>query len=199
MSKACTRQGSWLELIGGLRWYDRAYNNPYSRSPSALVSEMVRVASRWVLVVTQNKHNPGMPIHRLQHRLSGEAWDHGDMDLAEPSVVSELLEAAGARVLEVGGVDLPPWPDINFQLRPPREGEPEQYPESYQHLRPGQIRRRVEETIERIHQGRAPGSAWTLFCRLWHRVECALGRRVRARAAHHPYVLAEVPRDAESR
>ncbi len=27
--------GSWLELIGGLRWYDRAYNNPYSRSPSA--------------------------------------------------------------------------------------------------------------------------------------------------------------------
>ena len=27
--------GKWMELVGGYRWYDRNYDNPYSRSPSA--------------------------------------------------------------------------------------------------------------------------------------------------------------------
>ncbi|MEE2828570.1 MAG: methyltransferase domain-containing protein, partial [Myxococcota bacterium] len=136
----------------------------HSRDPAALIAEMVRVSSRLVLVQTQNRRNPGLPLHRAQHRRSGEPWDHGDMSLADPDAVSELLEGAGAEILEVGCIDLPPWPDINSQLRPPREGQREDYPPSYQHLRPGVIRRRVDETIEKIRFGRPPRASWTLFC-----------------------------------
>lgn len=33
--EALIEEGTWLELLGGIRWYDRKYNNPYSRSPAA--------------------------------------------------------------------------------------------------------------------------------------------------------------------
>jgi len=33
--EALIEEGTWLELITGIRWYDRKYNNPYSRSASA--------------------------------------------------------------------------------------------------------------------------------------------------------------------
>ena len=160
----------------------------------ALLREMARVSRRYVLVVTQNPYNPGIPVHRLYHRLRNEPWDHGELGHVAPHQVVRAIEATGARIVETGGLDLPPWPDINMQLTPPVEAGPERYDAPYAELRPGVIRQSTQAIIEKIRALSPHQGFWPRFYRAWHRLEQVLPRQLLRFTAHHPYVIAEVPK-----
>jgi SAM-dependent methyltransferase len=163
--------------------------------PAALLREMVRVSRRYVLVLTQNPYNPGIPVHRLYHQLRAEPWDHGEVGHATPRRVVRAVLATGARIVETGGIDLPPWPDINMQLRPPSGAGREDYDAPYAELRPGVIRQSIEVTIDKIRALGPRQGFWPRFYRAWHELERRLPRQLLRFTAHHPYVLAEVPPD----
>jgi len=95
--------------------YDLAWNfNIINRhpNPSGLLEQMARASRRYVLVVVPNRKNYGFFLHRLQHRASGEAWDHGPMELLAAAPFQKMFVALGLRVREVAWVDCPWWPDI---------------------------------------------------------------------------------------
>ena len=164
-------------------------------NPDRLLREMVRVSRRYVLVVTQNPYNVGLPLHRGLHRWRGEPWDHGAIEDVGPQRVARLLRAAGAEVITAGGVDLPPWFDINMQLRPPAEAQPEHYADSYAHLRPGVRRRPTEQIVTRMRSRTAARGFWPWLYRSWNRIEGLLPAPLLALTAHHPFLLARVPGD----
>jgi len=195
--KATIQTESYTSSSFPPRTFDLVWNFcVYEHVPSteALLREMVRVSRRYVLVLTQNKYNPGIPLHRLFHRLRREPWDHGELSHVAPHVVVRAMRAAGARIVETGGLDLPPWPDINMQLRPPASAERESYDPPYAELRPGVIRRPLQETIDHIRALTPHYGFWPRFYRAWHRLERVVPRQLLRFTAHHPYVLAEVPR-----
>lgn len=51
--------------------------------------------SKWILLVTQNWRNPGVPLHRLYHLLSGRPWDHGRLSRASDAAVLRHVRRAG--------------------------------------------------------------------------------------------------------
>jgi len=77
----------------------------------ALLAEMGRLSRRLVLCVAVNRHNPGFYSHRLAHRLCNVPWNHGDVAMMSPFQVRNWFETNGLKVLKVGVVDTPPYPD----------------------------------------------------------------------------------------
>ncbi len=159
---------------------------------AAYLRAMATRSARYLLVLTQNPFNPGYPVHRLYHRLHAEPWDHGDLWPVRPAQVVREVRAAGVEVIEVGGVDLPPWPDINIQLRPPRDGTPEDYADDYATIRPGLRRRSTDEIARRIRAAGPARGPWPMIYRGWQRVEQRLPRWFLTYGSHHPYVLGRV-------
>jgi hypothetical protein len=53
--------------------------------------------SRYVMVVTQNWRNPGVPLHRLYHLLAGVPWDHGRLSRASDAAVLRTVRRCGLR------------------------------------------------------------------------------------------------------
>lgn len=51
--------------------------------------------SRYVLIVTQNWRNPGVPLHRLYHLLAGVPWDHGRLSRASDAAVLRTVRRCG--------------------------------------------------------------------------------------------------------
>ena len=157
--------------------------------PRRGTAEMVRLSRRHVLIFIQNALLPGPWLHRLTHWRTGEEWDHGDtgrMDL--PAVRSALVQAAATngrslRVIETGGADLPPWPDINMMLSDLLPslllGRPHSSP-----------RTRTSSTAEVA--ACAEVELPTLLS-LWHLLaERSCPGPLSALLAHHPYLLVEL-------
>src|SRR6185295_14053879 len=96
----------------------------------------------------------------------------------------------GAEVVELGGCDLPPWPDINVKLPRPeprgvskREG-PRPYGPGDAVLTPADAAKVLASTTALSPAVRALTA--------WHdRIERLLPQRVLRFIAHHPYVLAK--------
>lgn len=80
--------------------------------PFDLVRQMARASRKYVMVVVPNRRNYGFFLHRLQHRASQEAWDHGPIDLLAAAPYQKIFIELGLRVREVGWLDCPWWPDI---------------------------------------------------------------------------------------
>jgi hypothetical protein len=78
---------------------------------SELLAEMARLSRRHVMFVAVNRFNPGFFSHRTVHRLSGVPWNHGDVGFMNPFRVARFFEARGLRVVKIGAVDTPPYPD----------------------------------------------------------------------------------------
>jgi hypothetical protein len=49
--------------------------------------------------------------------LQKEPWDHGDPGKLKFSKVRKALEEFRGAIVEVGGLDMPPWPDIPINLK----------------------------------------------------------------------------------
>jgi hypothetical protein len=77
-----------------------------------ILGEMLRVSRRYVLFFVPNRRNYGFWLHRLHHRVSGEPWDHGPVELLTPEPWQHLLHERGLRVHKPMWVDIPWWPDI---------------------------------------------------------------------------------------
>jgi SAM-dependent methyltransferase len=95
--------------------FDLAWNfNVMTRAadPQALLAELARVSRKYVLVFVPNRRNYAFGLHRLHHRVAGQPWDHGRIDLMSPKPWRELFAAAGLQVKETVWLDCPWWPDI---------------------------------------------------------------------------------------
>jgi hypothetical protein len=95
--------------------FDLAWNfNVMTRQgdPRSLLAELVRISRRYVLVFVPNRLNYSFELHRLHHRVAGQPWDHGRIDLMHPRPWRRWLTEMGLTVREAIWVDCPWWPDI---------------------------------------------------------------------------------------
>jgi hypothetical protein len=54
-----------------------------ARDPVALIEKAIGLSEKFVLIVTQNRRNHGVIIHRLLHMLKRAPWDHGEPPTGE--------------------------------------------------------------------------------------------------------------------
>jgi hypothetical protein len=161
----------------------------HARDTDALARAMVKAARGFVLVFVQNAWMPGVHLHSLQHRLDGRPWDHGAVSAMRAGFVAKRLRSQGAEIVEIGGCDLPPWPDINVKL--PRRAQPELEfragPRPYGPSDPVL----TASGAAQVFAGEKKLPKRIALLALWHdRVERALPRWILRFLAHHPYVLA---------
>lgn len=156
-----------------------------SADPATALRELGRISKRHILLFVQNWLSPGIWLHALIHRRTGEPWDHGRLSLMSARAATELLGRAlpGARVVERGGVDLPPWSDINMRAAD---------------LLPSLVLGRRPRTPPGWEQGPTlgPGPETPSLPRVlhhWYRgLEQRVPRVLAALLAHHPYILVDV-------
>jgi hypothetical protein len=76
-----------------------------------MLREMVRLSRGHVMFIAVNRFNPGFFSHRMVHRYSGVPWTHGDVEFMNPYFVRKYFELHGLKVVRLGAVDTPPYPD----------------------------------------------------------------------------------------
>jgi hypothetical protein len=76
------------------------------REPSELINEMLSLTKRYLLIITQNRRNPGIPLHWVYHVLVGKKWDHGRFSLMTPKPLIRILSRYG-KIIRVGYFDVP--------------------------------------------------------------------------------------------
>lgn len=161
----------------------------HTRDAIGTLRAMLRAARGWVIVFVQNRAAPGVHLHRLQHALARKPWDHGRLGDMGAGAVSRYIEAAGGRVEQVGGCDLPPWPDINVRLPRPASFSADVAP-AERRYGPG------DPVMTAAAAARAFATTRTLSpvmraLMVWHDgVEAMLPRGALRWLAHHPYVVA---------
>jgi hypothetical protein len=162
----------------------------HAKDPNRLARAMVAASRRYVLVFVQNAWMPGVHVHRLHHMYDRRPWDHGSVSIMRAEVVADYLRDAGARVVRLGGCDLPPWPDIDVRL--PRLRRPDvAFEERTRPYGPGDPVLSPEAAAAVFERPARLSAAMRLLVR-WHDgVETALPADVLRILAHHPYVLAE--------
>ena len=164
----------------------------HARDPDALARAMLAASRHHVLIFVQNAWMPGVHLHRLQHRLDRRRWDHGSVAAMRAGFVAARLRELGAEIIEIGGCDMPPWPDINVRLprRPVRDVEFSADARDYGPADPVL----TPAAAARVFAGERALSPLIAGLALWHDwVERALPRWVLRVIAHHPYVLARKP------
>jgi hypothetical protein len=76
-------------------------------NPFYLIKRMLDKSNRFVLIVTQNKRNIGVPLHYVYHILSGKKWDHGRLKCMTTSIVEEFLVNRNVSIVQRGAFDVP--------------------------------------------------------------------------------------------
>ncbi len=158
----------------------------YLRDPATLLREMVRVSRRLVFVAMPNRLQVGYLLRR--YVLERDFVERVDESWADSGRVRGVLRSAGARIVEEGVMDVPPWPDT---VMPAAE-----------------VLDRLGIRSARLND-RFSGDGWQ-----WSTMDYYLGKRpelrtqierytfldraplpwqIKAVWAHHRYVLAEVP------
>lgn len=107
--------------------FDWAWNFAYLPSdsdPVSCIREMKRISRRYIAVFSVNGRNLGAYIHRALHRFLDIPWTHGDVNFNFPSRLSKFMKSQGLRIVEIGVLDCPFWPDsLGFRdIRLHREG-----------------------------------------------------------------------------
>jgi hypothetical protein len=63
---------------------------------------------KYVLVVTQNRLNPGTLLHYLYHKVVGKNWDHGHLSKMTIKPIKQYSKGKGTyQILETGTFDAP--------------------------------------------------------------------------------------------
>lgn len=79
-----------------------------------------KVSKKYVAAFVPNYLNPGTIIHKLYHRVYGEVCIHperGDKRLMSNLGLNEIFRAANLKLLEIGYMDVPPWPDTIVTIK----------------------------------------------------------------------------------
>ncbi|MGZ6281012.1 MAG: hypothetical protein ACXWPP_20445, partial [Ktedonobacteraceae bacterium] len=77
-----------------------------AKDPRRLIEQMLNLTRRYVLIVSQNRRNIGVPLHRIYHVLKRREWDHGLISMMSPKPVCKLLTPYG-NIVEVNYFDAP--------------------------------------------------------------------------------------------
>lgn len=81
-----------------------------------ILQEMVRISRKYISIFSVNAHNPGYLSHRLAHFITKTPWSHGDTYFYRPKNVKKFFQDQHVKVLDIGFIDTPPWPDsIGFR------------------------------------------------------------------------------------
>ncbi|MGZ3449960.1 MAG: hypothetical protein ACXVEF_10210 [Polyangiales bacterium] len=161
----------------------------HTRDPLATVRAMLRASRKFVLIFVQNVFAPGVHLHRLEHRLERKPWDHGRLADMSAGAVAEYVRAASGTVIETGGCDLPPWPDLNVRLPRPWERDDARQPVVRRYGPGDPILTTAAVRDVFASSPRLSRTMRALFG--WHdAIEVRIPRRVLRAIAHHPYVLA---------
>ena len=81
----------------------------YIADPAALLRELVRTSRRLVFVAMPNNLQVGYWTRKLV--IDRDFFRHHDARWTDIGRIRRVLEAAGARVVDEGVLDVPPWPD----------------------------------------------------------------------------------------
>ena len=161
----------------------------HAKDPDALARAMVRAARGHILVFVQNAWMPGVHLHRLHHVAERREWDHGSIGSMRAESVAERLRAQGADIVELGGCDLPPWPDINVRL-PRRKPTNVRLRGGERPYGPGDAVLAPDDAATVMSDDARLSPVMRALAR-WHdEVELRLPAGVLRFIAHHPYVLA---------
>lgn len=79
--------------------------------PSIIVNELKRISNKYVMVMTQNKHNLGTPVHWLYHKFHKLEWDHGSTSNMTFGAIEKTFAQCNLNIIERGTIDTPPWLD----------------------------------------------------------------------------------------
>lgn len=170
--------------------------------PKGVVREMLRVTKRYIFIEFQNIFNPGFHIHRLQHFLKKEPWDHGEPSKLRFSNVKKTIEELKGMYVEEGGIDMPPWPDIPINLKgtfhrgtPDSDLSNEVDKESFNELRPKVNLKNLNEIVSNICDSEVASEKTERTLRLfniWYNsIEKKAPFPIKKAYAHHLYIMAE--------
>jgi hypothetical protein len=105
--------------VAKLIYPDRSYELVWSfcmieqmKDPESYLRELFRVSAKTVLMITVND-NSGVWLHRQWHRFGNIPWNHGNEALMNPAGIKAAFRRAGLKVVEAGGVDVPPTLDTS--------------------------------------------------------------------------------------
>lgn len=76
-----------------------------------ILQEMVRVSSKYVMLLCVDGYNVGSPIHRSLHRINNVPWTHGDKLFLYPKNVRKLLKSYNLKIVKSDVMNCPVWPD----------------------------------------------------------------------------------------
>ncbi|MFH0818721.1 MAG: class I SAM-dependent methyltransferase [Patescibacteria group bacterium] len=79
--------------------------------PNVIVNELKRVSNKYVMVMTQNRHNLGTLVHWAYHKYHKLEWDHGSAKQMTFKAILKSFKENDLEVLETGTIDTPPWLD----------------------------------------------------------------------------------------
>jgi len=103
--------------IDRLENYDRGKKGKYdlvwnfceieqNAAPVEILGRMLLLTRGYLLIVLQNRRNPGVLLHWICHSLIGKRWDHGNPRWMSPDPVVQSLSKVG-RVIRIGYFDVP--------------------------------------------------------------------------------------------
>ncbi len=75
--------------------------------PSKLIEKIFDKSHRYVLIVTQNKRNLGVPLHYIYHILCGRKWDHGHLKHMTIASVEKEFAKKNVSIIQRGAFDVP--------------------------------------------------------------------------------------------
>ena len=79
-----------------------------SQKPEFLLKEMAELSGKYLLIVTGNRRNLGVALHRLFHFFAYKKWDHGrffKMDYKK--VKKEAKKTGNLKIIKKGAFDIP--------------------------------------------------------------------------------------------
>ncbi len=75
--------------------------------PAFLIRKMLDKSQRYVLIVTQNKRNLGVPLHFVYHALTRRKWDHGRIKYMTTGIIEKHLVGKNVSIIQRGAFDVP--------------------------------------------------------------------------------------------
>jgi hypothetical protein len=76
-------------------------------SPSDLIERILDKSKRYILIVTQNKRNLGVPLHYIYHVLLRRKWDHGHVKYMTTAPIEKKLAKKKVSIVQLGAFDVP--------------------------------------------------------------------------------------------
>lgn len=104
-TKSCNRlkRGEKTDKKYDLVWCFCEFEN--DKDSEKFIQDMINKSNCYVLIITQNYKNLGVPIHALWHILLRRRWNHGMIHKFSSAYVKKFIK--NDNILEIGAFDCP--------------------------------------------------------------------------------------------